>query len=236
MLKKLNFTYCNLVQVPESIGGLSCLEELDLEGNNFTSLPGSLSQLSHLRTLVLVGCKKLEVLPELPPSLWNIYASHCTSLREVSGSSKDPFRRSRVNYLWNCPNLFKNVTIDSEGSISKTQCLDSSITSQGSIHQLSAFLGGWEEAKNFVTFGFEENNEDVEVKEFGVRLICDEDLELEADLSILEKEHMWKVMSLVWIEILAYAATHHNTVHGARDGSGEEDAQYSPPHRLTIGV
>nr|GFB37391.1 NB-ARC domains-containing protein [Tanacetum cinerariifolium] len=54
MLKKLNFTYCNLVQVPESIGGLSCLEELDLEGNNFTSLPESLSQLSHLRTLVLI--------------------------------------------------------------------------------------------------------------------------------------------------------------------------------------
>nr|GFC04390.1 hypothetical protein [Tanacetum cinerariifolium] len=97
-----------LVQVPESIGGLSCLEELDLEGNNFTSLPGSLSQLSHLRTLVLVGCKKLEVLPELPPSLWNIYASHCASLREVSGSSKDPFR-SRVNYLWNCPNLGKVI-------------------------------------------------------------------------------------------------------------------------------
>ncbi|GKF90330.1 hypothetical protein Tco_0264293 [Tanacetum coccineum] len=37
---------------------------------------------------------------------------------------------------------------------------------------------GWKEAKNFVTFSFfEENNEDVEVKECGVRLICDEDLE-----------------------------------------------------------
>ncbi|GKD67261.1 NB-ARC domains-containing protein [Tanacetum coccineum] len=202
--------------------------------------------------------------------------------------------------------MFKNVTIDSEGCISKTQCLDSSITTQGIIHQLSAFLGyyglqtsrceyflqdnvnfyldilyfgnsipewftnrsrenqvkvelpsnwcydkfrgfgtcavfkckkplnkskgfsvnnfdgasltpedhfeeflkkevigiqdsyliwlnytrytrGWEESKNFVTFSFlEENNEDVEVKECGVRLICDEDIQQEADLSMLQ--------------------------------------------------
>ncbi|PWA72045.1 NB-ARC domains-containing protein [Artemisia annua] len=306
MLKDLNFSYCNLLEVPESIGGLSFMEYLNLEGNNFTSLPGSLSQLSHLLTLELDGCKKLEVLPELPPSVW-INASDCTSLRELSVSSKDPFRK-RLNAFRNCPKLFKNVTIHSQGSISKTQCLDSSKTSQDSIHQLSAFLGylgfqtnrcefflqdnvysvidivyhvnsipewftnrstenhvkvelpsdwcydkfrgygicvvfkckkphkykgyaiknfdgasmnpyfcfpifienyfhkevieiqdsymiwlhyardksKWEEAKNFVTFCFEENNEDVEVKECGVRLICDEDLEQETDLSMLQ--------------------------------------------------
>ncbi|PWA76345.1 NB-ARC domains-containing protein [Artemisia annua] len=309
MLKRLNLSYCNLVQVPESIGGLSCLKELDLEGNNFTSFPGSLSQLSSLNLLNVNGCKKLEVLPELPHSLECISASDCTSLREVTGSSKGPSRH-RGSYFFNCPKLFKNVTIGSEGSISKTRCLDSSITSQGSIHQLSAFLGylgfsinrcefftqdtslnqlniayhgnsnipewftnrsmgnhvkvelpsdwcydkfrgfgtclvfkckkphkfegysvknfdgdslnpygyipvsikdyfekevigiqdsymiwlhykkstwRWEEAKNFVTFSFEENNEeDVEVKECGVRLICDGDIEQEADLSMLQ--------------------------------------------------
>nr|GEX18012.1 NB-ARC domains-containing protein [Tanacetum cinerariifolium] len=92
MLKSLNFSYCNLVQIPESIKGLSCLEDLNLEGNNFTILPGSLSQLSHLIRLFVDGCKKLEVLPELSPSLREIYASDCTSLREVPGSSKDRFR------------------------------------------------------------------------------------------------------------------------------------------------
>ncbi|PWA74775.1 NB-ARC domains-containing protein [Artemisia annua] len=251
------------------------------------NFPGSLSQLSHLYTLTLNGCKKLEVLPELPPSLDYIYACDCSSLREVSGSSKNPFK---YNCFRNCPKLFKNVTIDSEGSISNTQCHDSSITSRGFDHQLSAFLGylgiqtnrceffrspesafdslgiiyhgnsmlewftnrstenhvkvelpsdwcydkfrgygtcvvfkvkkphtsisysvknfdgafltlkysstelnndesymiwldymsgtrEWKEAKNFVTFCFEENNEDVEVKEFGVRLICDGDLQ-----------------------------------------------------------
>ncbi|GKB73374.1 NB-ARC domains-containing protein [Tanacetum coccineum] len=287
-----------LLKVPESTGGLSCLEILNLTGNNFTSLPGSLNQLSHLQQLWVYGCKKLEVLPELPPSVRYTIAADCTSLIEVSGSSIDPFKYRNNNFV-NCPKLFKNASIDSEGSISKTQCLDSSITSQDFIHQLSAFLGyvgfetkrcelflqdigsfdldivyhgncipewftnrsmknnvkvelpsdwcydklrgfgtcvvfkckkpfsklkgffvknfdgaslitenyipdvineflkkeeiginesyliwlhytmytwKWKEAKNFVTLCFEENNEDVEVKECGVRLICDEDL------------------------------------------------------------
>ncbi|GKA24937.1 NB-ARC domains-containing protein, partial [Tanacetum coccineum] len=163
MLKSLNFSYCNLEQVPESIGGLSCLKRLNLEGNNleqvpesigglsclwylnfkgnnFTSLPGSLSQLSHLGYLNVDGCKKLEVLPELPPSLYNVRASDCTSLCSITGSSKDPFMIKKSNYLTNCPKLFTNLAIDSQASISETQCLDSCITSQGSTNRFSAFL------------------------------------------------------------------------------------------------
>ncbi|GJU44490.1 NB-ARC domains-containing protein [Tanacetum coccineum] len=317
MLKKLNFSYSSLEQVPESIGGLSCLEDLFLTGNNFTSLPGSLRQLSHLQTFNVDGCKKLEVLPKLPHILAYVYASDCTSLGEVLGASKCHMR----NDFRNCPKLFKNVTIDREGCISKTQCLESSITSQGSIHQLSAFLGylglqtigcefffqayrdldivyhgnsmpewftnrsrenhikvelpsdrcwsklmgygtcvvfkykkpketckgyskevigihgsymiwlnytkvktwAWKEAKNFVTFSFfEENNEDVEVKECGVRLICDEDIQQEAHLSMLhglpnptQQDKPTRKQQFI-------------------GGSGEEDAQYSPSHRLTI--
>ncbi|GJY14623.1 NB-ARC domains-containing protein [Tanacetum coccineum] len=93
-LKYLYLKGNNLVQVPESIGGLSCLEYLFLKGNNFTSLPGSLSRLSSLRYLDVNGCKKLEVLLELPPSLRYLHASDCTSLREVLGSSKDSLRKS----------------------------------------------------------------------------------------------------------------------------------------------
>lgn len=174
MLKELNLNYCNLEQVPESIGGLSCLESLLLKGNNFTSLPGSLSQLSHLQFLFLNGCKKLEVLPEIPHNLDYLYASDCTSLREVSGSlsqlsslkflylngckklevlpelphsldylyasdctslssirGSNPIMSERYTYLIDCPKLFKM-------SISETQCLDSSVTSQGS--RFSSFL------------------------------------------------------------------------------------------------
>ncbi|GJZ23748.1 NB-ARC domains-containing protein [Tanacetum coccineum] len=107
--------------------------------NNFTSLPGSLSQLSSLKWLYVDGCKKLEVLPELPPSVRYMNASDCTSLREVTVSSIDHFKYRNNNFV-NCPKLFKNVSIDSKGSISKIQCLDSSITSHDFIQKLSAFL------------------------------------------------------------------------------------------------
>ncbi|GKD06627.1 NB-ARC domains-containing protein, partial [Tanacetum coccineum] len=115
-LKKLNLEGNNILEVPESIGFLSCLKYLYLGGNNFTTLPGSLSQLSSLEWLDVDGCKKLEVLAELPPSLREINASDCTSLREVMGSSKDQFK-SRFNNFGNCPKLFKNDTIDIEGYI-----------------------------------------------------------------------------------------------------------------------
>ncbi|GJU07250.1 NB-ARC domains-containing protein [Tanacetum coccineum] len=316
MLKELNFRYCNLVQIPESIGGLACLvyldfqgnnllevpesiggllclEELYLEKNNFSILPGSLSQLSCLRELHLDGCKKLEVLPELPHNLEYLEARDCTSLCSITRSSKYPIKIN--SNLSNCPKLFTNLAIDSQGSISETQCLDSCITSQGSTNRFSSFIQyagiqnntreffrfsgssiynmdiiydgnsipkwftnksmgnhvkvelpsdwcfnkfrgfgtcvvfkrkkpceyigysvknfdgaslrhyyryyffegkpirisesymiwlhytrdarDWKEGKNFATFCFEENNEDIEVKECGARIICDEDLE-----------------------------------------------------------
>ncbi|GJU07245.1 NB-ARC domains-containing protein [Tanacetum coccineum] len=294
MLKKLNLSYCNLEQVPESIGGLSCLKELDLVENNFTSLRG-LSQLSHLQVLYVAGCKKLEVLAELPPSLEFLDASHCTSLCSVTGSSKDPIMITKRSYLDNCPKLFTNFANDSQLPVSETQCLDSSLSPQGATNRFSSFLEsagiqnkvceffrfpgnfiegmdivyqgnsipewftnksmgsdvkvelpsdwcfnnfrgygtcvvykrkipcelighsvknfdgsslggsrfpyfhrikprrinesyviwlrytrdtrGWNKAKNFVTFSLRENNEDIEVKECGIRLICDEDFQ-----------------------------------------------------------
>ncbi|GKD77910.1 NB-ARC domains-containing protein [Tanacetum coccineum] len=129
----LNFSYCNLEQVPESIGGLSCLKYLFLKGNNFTSLPESLSQLSELEDLYVDGCKKLEVLHELSPSLYIVSADDCTSLCSITRSSKEPFKI-------NCPKMFTNLAIDGQGSISETQCLDSSITSHGSTNRISSFL------------------------------------------------------------------------------------------------
>ncbi|GKB16064.1 NB-ARC domains-containing protein [Tanacetum coccineum] len=138
-LEYLDLSGNNLLEVPESIGGLSCLQDLNLKGNNFTSLPGSLSQLSHLEELSVDGCKKLEVLPELPHSLETIKARGCTSLCSITGSN--PIMTKRSTYLSNCPKLFKNHVIESQVSISDTECLDSSVTSQGSTNRFSSFLG-----------------------------------------------------------------------------------------------
>ncbi|GJV77760.1 hypothetical protein Tco_1509344 [Tanacetum coccineum] len=43
-------------------------------------------------------------------------------------------------FLSNCPKLFTNLAIDSQASISETQCLDSSITSQGFTNRFSSFF------------------------------------------------------------------------------------------------
>nr|GFA20424.1 hypothetical protein [Tanacetum cinerariifolium] len=278
MLKSLNLSFCNLEQVPDGLGGLSSLKKLNLEGNSFTSLPGSLSQLSHLQKLRLDGCKKLEVLPELPHSLETVEARGCTSLCSITRSN--PVMTKRSTYLSNCPKLFKNHVIESQVSISDTEYLDLSVTSQGSTNLFSSFLGyariennrrglfsmpgssiknmdiiyhgnsipnwftnksmgnyvnvelplDWSfsklrgygicvvfkrkshwppfgysvenfdgsylgecnpyyydeyfEAKNFVTYCFYED-EDIEVKECGARIVCDEDLD-EGDLSMFE--------------------------------------------------
>ncbi|GKA84310.1 NB-ARC domains-containing protein [Tanacetum coccineum] len=137
-LNSLNLSFCDLQQVPDGLGGLSCLKYLDLKANNFTSLPGSLSQLSHLQTLELDGCKRLEVLPELPHSLETVKARGCISLCSITGSN--PIMTKRSTYLSNCPKLFKNHVTESQVSISDTECLDSSVTSQGSTNRFSSFL------------------------------------------------------------------------------------------------
>ncbi|XP_055830099.1 TMV resistance protein N-like isoform X2 [Solanum dulcamara] len=86
-LERLNLTYCNLIDggLPEDIGSLSSLEELDLRGNNFEHLPRSIAQLGALRFLNLPYCKRLTQLPEFPQQLDTINAdwsndSICNSL------------------------------------------------------------------------------------------------------------------------------------------------------------
>nr|GEW03205.1 hypothetical protein [Tanacetum cinerariifolium] len=183
-------SFYNLLEVPESIGGLSCLKVLNLGGNNFTSLSGSLSQLSHLEELNVDGCKKLEVLPELPPSIWDFNASHCTSLREVSRSFKDPLRK-RFKAFSNCPKLFKNDTIGGYFlRVFKEFLKNEVIGIQDSYMiwlQYTRVTWNWKEAKNFVTFCFKEDNEDIEVKECGARVVCDGDLHQDVtNLSMFE--------------------------------------------------
>ncbi|KAB2006534.1 hypothetical protein ES319_D11G352000v1 [Gossypium barbadense] len=57
-LRELNLRDCNLCEgdIPRDISGLSCLEELDLSGNNFISIPASLTRLSKLKELILSNC------------------------------------------------------------------------------------------------------------------------------------------------------------------------------------
>jgi len=74
----------NLISLPESIGGLSNLIELDLDYNNLTTLPESIGNLSKLKEIVL-DHNQITILPESFKKL-NIYDIRTlgTPLRSLS--------------------------------------------------------------------------------------------------------------------------------------------------------
>ncbi|KAH0725611.1 hypothetical protein KY284_001476 [Solanum tuberosum] len=83
-LENLNLSSCNLKEgvLPEVIGCLSSLKELNLQGNNFEYLPRSIAQLGSLRSLDLSECKRLKEflgvnVAEGLPSLENLNLSYC---------------------------------------------------------------------------------------------------------------------------------------------------------------
>ncbi|TYJ11966.1 hypothetical protein E1A91_A11G314700v1 [Gossypium mustelinum] len=83
-LQWLNLSECNLFDIPSDICCLNSLKELDLSGNNFTSIPSSLFNLAFLG---LSRCKELKSLPELSKVYnsvgWSTFIGiHCYRLAE----------------------------------------------------------------------------------------------------------------------------------------------------------
>ncbi|XP_021802734.1 TMV resistance protein N-like [Prunus avium] len=116
-LKHLNLRYCNLCEgaIPEDIGLLSSLEELNLDGNHFVSLPASISGLSKLGEFTLNNCKGLQKLPSLPSNgLFCVNTDNCTSLKIFHF---DPTQRcggrNIIIFSFNCFSL-----VDHQGSSS----------------------------------------------------------------------------------------------------------------------
>ncbi|PPD78942.1 hypothetical protein GOBAR_DD24126 [Gossypium barbadense] len=89
-LRELKLRDCNLCEgdIPRVTSGLSSLTDLDLSGNNFISVPASLTRLSKLEFLYLINCKKLKYLPELLTSIGKVWIDGCASLEVVASPSK----------------------------------------------------------------------------------------------------------------------------------------------------
>ena len=85
-LIKLDLSDCNLSDDTNlsSLDFLSSLERLYVGGNDFVTLPSTISRLSNLKSLELENYKRLQVLTELPSSIYDINAKDCTSLKDVS--------------------------------------------------------------------------------------------------------------------------------------------------------
>ena len=107
LIKDLDFSDCNLSAIPNDIGCLSFLNALRLSGNDFISLPESISQLSRLRKLHLDGCKRLRSLPNLPAKVYDVSLNNCISLETLPKPQNDHFRP--ICFYFNCLNCFNLV-------------------------------------------------------------------------------------------------------------------------------
>ncbi|MFQ6635421.1 hypothetical protein Gotur_012082 [Gossypium turneri] len=111
-LTRLNLSECNLCEgdIPSDISRLSCLEELDLGGNNFISIPSCLTQISKLEFLRLSDCRALKSLPELPTSIEGVTVNGCTSLEMVAYPSKVCNSKYSADIVGvNCFRLAENI-------------------------------------------------------------------------------------------------------------------------------
>nr|XP_033508506.1 TMV resistance protein N-like [Nicotiana tomentosiformis] len=77
-----------------NLGFLPSLAELNLGGNTFTNISASsISGLTRLKVLQLVGCSRLEHFPELPQAIEEVHADECISLKSIDQLAKYPTLR-----------------------------------------------------------------------------------------------------------------------------------------------
>ncbi|KAH9778678.1 Disease resistance-like protein DSC1 [Citrus sinensis] len=124
-LRDLNLNDCGITELPESLGLLSLVTELHLDGNNFERIPESIIQLSNLERLFIRYCERLQSLPKLPCNLVWLDAHHCTALESLPGL----FPSSNESYLRTL-NLGDNFKLDPndlggivKGALQKIQLL-----------------------------------------------------------------------------------------------------------------
>ena len=107
-LTKLNLSDCNLRAIPNDIGCLFSLEEIDLQENSFVCLPDNISQLCKLRRMFLHNCTSLRSLPKLPLSIVDVGGEGCTSLEMVPDLLKPNSLCEAELHLSNCSKLVDN--------------------------------------------------------------------------------------------------------------------------------
>ncbi|KAM3337613.1 hypothetical protein P3S68_031938 [Capsicum galapagoense] len=135
-LKKLTLNSTGIRELPSSIGNLSSLFHLNLNGcEDLVSLPNSVCNLMNLEYLHLRGCKKLEKLPENIGDLFSHvlqHVQHSSSfiLHELSGlSSLTDLHLSNLNILGGLPEELGSLLFLDELNLSgsNVSCLPKSI-------------------------------------------------------------------------------------------------------------
>ncbi|XP_057984815.1 disease resistance protein RUN1-like [Hevea brasiliensis] len=85
LLRSLDLSYCNLVEgvLPSDLSCFPSLRTLNLSGNDFVSIPSSISRLSKLEDFRFANCKKLQAFPNIPSSILYLSMDGCTALESL---------------------------------------------------------------------------------------------------------------------------------------------------------
>ncbi|MED6207173.1 hypothetical protein PIB30_033367 [Stylosanthes scabra] len=105
-LHSLLFSYSRIRSLPNGLCFFKCLEVLEFyKCRELIELPDNIKALSRLEILRVIGCNSLRSIPELPPSIKDLYADECTSLETIF-SLKEVFslNRRRISF-GNCMRL-----------------------------------------------------------------------------------------------------------------------------------
>lgn len=111
-LKTLSLGFCGLSDelVPVNLRSMSCLEELDLRGNNFRNLKTDFAGLLSLLVLKLDSCFELQSMFSLPKTLRSFYANDCIMLERTPDLSECVALQAL--YLTNCLSLVETPGLD----------------------------------------------------------------------------------------------------------------------------
>ncbi|BFG41335.1 hypothetical protein CerSpe_276090 [Prunus speciosa] len=132
-LRVLDLNKCDLVDLPNSLGGLICLRYLDLSYTPITQLPESVQYLFALQTLNLIGCHNLVSLPFLGhmTSLRHLNLSGCGSLTEMPRGIGRLVQLQTLPFfvasnIWNFGNLnlLTNLNLYGELNISRLENIE----------------------------------------------------------------------------------------------------------------
>ncbi|EEF47359.1 ATP binding protein, putative [Ricinus communis] len=84
-LKSLDLSYCNLMEgaLPNDLSCFPMLKTFNLSGNDFFSIPSSISRLTKLEDFRFADCKRLQAFPNLPSSILYLSMDGCTVLQSL---------------------------------------------------------------------------------------------------------------------------------------------------------
>nr|GLL42411.1 TMV resistance protein N-like [Ipomoea trifida] len=111
-LEMLDLSDCSMLDggiILDDLRELHCLKVLNLRNNKFGCIPAeSIAGLTRLEELHLVGCERLQSLPELPSSIKEVYADECPSLEGRSIDSLTKYPNLRCVSFTKCAQLLED--------------------------------------------------------------------------------------------------------------------------------